>query len=449
MKKVLILTYYWPPSGGAGVQRWLKFAKYLRDFGYEPVIYTAGQAEYPVLDHSLEKDIPQGIQVIKTPVWEPYKIYKAFTGQKKSERVVSGFLQENSGGKRWTRNVSLWLRANIFIPDARCFWIKPSVRFLSKWLGKNHVDLMVSTGPPHSMHVMALRLRKTHGIPWLADFRDPWTNIDFAADLPMGRFARRRNAALEKQVLQHADCVTVVSDLMREEFSLPGRPAVQVITNGFDPDDFSIPETALRRDEYFSIVHTGSMNARRNHPALWKAIATLCRENPAFAKRLKIRLIGKNDFSVMENIRQEGLESFTEQIDYLPHDKIIAEQQSASVLLLAINNYGDAEHGFFSPRATLTGKLFEYLASGRPVLMIGPADSQAAAIIGETGAGKVAGFNDQHSMENILSSWFDQFKQNKLQVALSGIEKYSRKALTLQMSKLFDRLLSKPSGNQH
>lgn len=440
-KRVLILTYYWPPSGGAGVQRWLKFTKYLQEYGYEPVIYTADQAEYPVLDNSLAKDIPPGLQVLKTAVWEPYKLYKKFTGQNTKERVVSGFLQEKSGGKKWSRFISLWLRANVFIPDARCFWINPSVKFLRKWLKENKVDLIVSTGPPHSMHVIALKLKKKMNLPWLADFRDPWTNIDFAGDLPMTGYARKRNAFLEKQVLLHANRVSVVSDLMREEFSIPGRPAVQVITNGFDADDFIIPDELIKKDGNFSIVHTGSMNARRNHPLLWKAVAQLCKTNADFNSKVRIRLIGKNDFSVMESIRQAGLEEKTEQIDYLPHDQIIAEQKSASVLLLAINNYGEEEKGFFSPKATLTGKLFEYLAARKPILMIGPQDSQAAAIIKNTGAGQVAGFDDVQTIEQHLLTWFNQFQEGTLEVSSSGIEQFSRKALTKKLAALFDELL--------
>jgi glycosyltransferase involved in cell wall biosynthesis len=447
LKKVLILTYYWPPSGGAGVQRWLKFAKYLREFGYEPIIYTADQAEYPVLDSSLEKDIPQGLLIIKTPVWEPYKLYKAFTGQKKNERVVSGFLQEKASRKQWTRQLSLWLRANIFIPDARCFWIKPSVKFLHKWLQDNPVDLLVSTGPPHSMHVIALRLKRKLRIPWLADFRDPWTNIDFAADLPMSTYAQKRNASLEQQVLRYADCVTVVSDLMREEFSVAGRPPAQVVTNGFDPDDFQIPDEKLKHDGMFSIVHTGSMNTRRNHPVLWQVLGKICRENPSFNERLKIKLIGKNDFSVMDQIKQVGLECKTEQIDYLPHEEIIAEQKSAALLLLAINNYGDQEKGFFSPKATLTGKLFEYLASGRPILMIGPKDSQAAEIIRNCKAGDIAGFEDLQTMETILKAWFELFQRNELTISSQGVEVYSRKELTRKMSVLFNQILNQSSAS--
>jgi hypothetical protein len=169
MKKVLIITYYWPPAGGSGVQRWLKMSKYLRDFGWEPVVYTAENGEMPSIDKSLEKHIPEGITVLRSPIWEPYSVYKKFVGQKKDEKIEAGFLSESEKPKR-TANIARWVRGNLFTPDARKYWIKASVRYLSKWLGENKVDAVVSAGPPHSMHLIALGLQKKLGLPWLADF---------------------------------------------------------------------------------------------------------------------------------------------------------------------------------------------------------------------------------------------------------------------------------------
>ncbi|MBE9481851.1 MAG: glycosyl transferase family 1, partial [Bacteroidetes bacterium] len=175
MKKVLIITYYWPPSGGAGVQRWLKFVKYLREFGWEPIVYTPENPEAPDIDNSLEKDIPDNLTVIKRKIWEPYTAYKKFIGQEKEQKINAGFLSENKKPKL-SENISVWIRGNFFIPDARKFWIKPSVKFLTNYLKNNPVDAMISSGPPHSMHMIALGLKQRLGIPWLADFRDPWTN---------------------------------------------------------------------------------------------------------------------------------------------------------------------------------------------------------------------------------------------------------------------------------
>jgi glycosyltransferase involved in cell wall biosynthesis len=438
LKKVLIITYYWPPSGGAGVQRWLKFVKYLREFGWEPIIYTAENPEYPIIDASFEKDIPKGITILKQPIWEPYQLYKKLIGQKKEERVVSGFLQEK-GRKSWAQNFSLWLRGNIFIPDARCFWIKPSVNFINGWLQNNNVDAIVSTGPPHSMHLIALGVQRKTKLPWLADFRDPWTNIDFADDLNMTSYAKKKNARLEKLVVNTANIITVVSDIMQQEFQELTTKKVEVITNGFDPDDFKIDDSLVVNDGKFSIVHTGSLNNRRNQPALWQAISELRKENQEFKDVCVIRLIGKNDFSIKESLQHFDLLECTEFIDYLPHNKIIAQQKSASILLLSINNYGEAENGYFTPKATLTGKLFEYLAASKPILMIGPPQGQAANVVIESG-GLVFDFNEVSKIKMGLLNLFNN--KNKKSDS-TNINQFSRKELTGKLSELLNFIIYK------
>lgn len=437
MKKVLIITYYWPPSGGAGVQRWLKFVKYFREFGWEPIVYTAENPEYPILDASFEKDIPQGITILKRPIWEPYQLYKKLIGQKKEERVVSGFLQEN-GRKSWAQNLSLWLRGNIFIPDARRFWIKPSVKYLTQYLSENKIDAVISTGPPHSMHLIAEGIHRKTNIPWLADFRDPWTNIDFADDLNMTEYAKKKNAQLEKLVVNTANVITVVSDVMQKEFQALTNKRVEIVTNGFDPDDFKIEESLIVNDGKFSIVHTGSLNNRRNQPALWQAIAELREENKEFKNDCVIRLIGKNDVSIKESIKHFNLLDCAEFIDYLPHNEIIAQQKSASLLLLSINNYGDAENGFFTPKATLTGKLFEYLAAAKPIIMIGPNDGQAAEVVRNAG-GVVFGFNEVEAIKNGL---IQLFKNRNVNFDAANINQFSRKELTRKMSALLNEISS-------
>ena len=435
MKKVLIITYYWPPSGGAGVQRWLKFVKYLREFGWEPIVYTAENPEYPIIDASFEKDIPKGITILKQPIWEPYQLYKKLIGQKKEERVVSGFLQEK-GRKSWAQNFSLWLRGNVFIPDARRFWIKPSVKFLNNWLENNKVDAIVSTGPPHSMHLIAEGVHRKTNLPWLADFRDPWTNIDFADDLNMTSYAKKKNARLEKLVVNSASIITVVSEIMQQEFQALTKKRVEVVTNGFDPDDFAIENSLLINDGKFSIVHTGSLNNRRNQPALWQAISELRTENLEFENNCVIRLIGKNDVSIKESLQQFNLLKCTEFVDYLPHNEIIAQQKGASVLLLSINNYGEAENGFFTPKATLTGKLFEYLAASKPILMIGPADGQAADVVRDAG-GFVFDFN---AVAQIKMGLLNLFNNRNVKFDTANINQYSRKELTRKMSLMLSEI---------
>ncbi len=378
------------------------------------------------------------MQVIKQPIWEPYQLYKQFTGKDKKSRVVSGFLDEQ-GKQGISQKISLWIRGNIFIPDARRFWIKPSVKYLNRWLKENKVDALISTGPPHSMHLIAEALHKKTGIPWIADFRDPWVNIDFAGDLKMSPRARNLNIKLEKRVLDSCNRVVVVGDFMAEEFSSKTKTPVSVITNGYDPADFDveIPDS-LKNTSFFSIVHTGSLNDRRNHPAFWRALAELKQENQDFAHALKIRLIGKNDASVRQSIQENGLLEITEFIDYLPHDQVIAYQKTASVLYLSINNYGLSTSGFFSPKATLTGKLFEYLAAQRPILMQGPKDGQAAAVIAEHPDNRIIGFEDINEIKKGIEALF--LNRSLPYSDLLANHRYSRIKLAEEMAVLLDKI---------
>jgi len=437
VKKVLIITYYWPPSGGAGVQRWLKFVKYLRNFGWEPIIYTAENAEYPVLDVELAKDIPKNVTVYAKEIKEPYTYYKKLMGRKKEERVYSGFLQED-GRRNWRQKLALFIRANIFIPDARCMWIKPSAKYLIEKLKTEKIDLIISTGPPHSMHLIAMKIKRKTALPWIADFRDPWTNIDFADDLPFTKWAINKNEKLEKKVLQNADQIIVVSALMKEEFESKTKQKVNLITNGFDTDDFSARNQSSIAHKYFQMIHTGSLNNRRNHLSFWKAISELSNEFPEVMKRVKIKLIGKTDIDARNAVERYKLGELVEFQDYLPHEKIIDEQLQSDLLLLFINRFGENKSEFRSAKGTVTGKLFEYLACRKPILAIGLVESQMADIINETKAGKTFDFDDVSGLKSfILQVVNKEFKV----LSDTSIAKYSRLNLTQQLAQLMDETL--------
>jgi glycosyltransferase involved in cell wall biosynthesis len=408
MKKVLVITYYWPPSGGSGVQRWLKCVRYLRDFGWEPVVYTALDSEYPVIDASLAQEIPAGVEVIRRPIWEPYKLYKRFTGQKKEQRVVSGFL--NAQKPSLSRRISMWIRGNVFIPDARKFWIRPSIDFLVDYLRDHPVDAIISTGPPHSMHLIARGVKRKTGIPWIADFRDPWTNIDFYNELQLSGWADRKHHRLEKSVVTEADRVVVVGNVMREEFEVISGRKVDVITNGYDTADL-----------------------RPQSKAFWVALRELKAEIPGFGEDLDVRLVGKADVAAAESIARNGMEDQVTMVDYLPHGEAVVQQGRAQVLLLSINNTPNA-------RGVITGKIFEYLASGRPILCIGPADGDAAHIIEAAQAGLVAGFEDKEKLKSHIAHYHAQFRADTLEVQSLGIAAFSRKALTGNFADLLEAI---------
>lgn len=423
-----MITYYWPPAGGSAVYRWLKFTKYLREFGWEPVIYTAENGEYAEIDNSNQKDVPQDITILKQPIWEPYMFYKKFIGQKKTEKVNVGFLTERKKPK-FAEKVAVWIRGNFFIPDARRFWIKPSVKYLISYLNENPVDAVISSGPPHSMHLIALQLKKKLNIPWIADFRDPWTNIDYYPELLLTSLADRKHHRLEKQVVTTADCVITVGSKMTEEFEAIGAKRVETITNGFDTADYD--NTPVELDKDFTIAHFGTINKARNPVVLWNALSVMLKENPELGNCLNLKFIGRIDASVIASLQETGLLKYLRKTEFIPHNEVVTKERESQLLLLLINNTPNAE-------GILTGKFFEYLAAKRPILAIGPTKGDVANILNHSKAGEITGFNDVPGLVSIIGKYYADYKAGKLNVNTENINAYSRFELTRKLTSILN-----------
>lgn len=419
MKKVLIITYYWPPSGGGGVMRWLKMSKFLPELGWQPIVYTPENPDPSVLDKSLLKEIHPEIIELKTPIWEPYEVYRKLTGKKSGAKFKAGYISEASEGN-WKSKLSVFVRGNFLIPDPRKFWIKPSVKYLSKYLKENPVDLIISTGPPHSMHLIALKLKQKFDIPWIADFRDPWTDIDFYHKLKLTWLADKRHKTLEKRVLRAASHVVTVSPGCATDLEKIARRKIEVIYNGFDPTDydFAKPEP----DKNFTISHFGAFNKDRNPASLWIALKQLSETNADFKKLLCIRLIGQTDESIINDIKKNNLDENLILTDHLPHREGLVELSKSQVLLLPLNDAPNV-------KGILPGKMYEYMALRRPILALGPTDADYAAILRETNAGVPLNFDDVKGIKETLQNYFQLFKENKLEVESGAYEKYSRKNL--------------------
>jgi len=441
MKKALIILFYWPPGGGSSVQRWLHFSNYLPEHGWEPIVYIPANAQYPETDNSLENRIRSTTKIIRKKIFEPYNLYRKFTGISQGNNLPSGMtLKEKPGSIARIRNdISLWIRGNFFIPDARMFWIKPSVTFLKRFLHTEKVDLIITTGPPHSLHLIGYHLNKNTKIPWIADFRDPWTKIDFYSELKLTRLADRYHHHLERKVLQNANLIITVGEDMKKEFIAKGANNVEVITNGYDEED--LPKEKAIPDNKFSLLHIGTFSRTRNSEALWRAIQEILSENPDFQSDLEIKLIGNVDYSVIQSIEENNLKPYLHHIHYLPHQEAMKAAHSAQVLLLMINRSENA-------KGILTGKFFEYLTTGRPILLIGPTDGDAAKILKETETGKEAAFEDMASIKQIIIEFYQRYRHNNLFVNGRGIENYSRKTLTEKLAGLMDYATMKDQFKQ-
>ena len=437
MKRVLIITYYWPPTGGSGVQRWVKFAKYLPQEGWQPVVYTPENPEQLAVDHTLEAEIPKEVEVIKTRITEPYELYKKFLRKSGHSKEAVEVNPVNAQNKTFLQKVAMWIRGNFFRPDPRCLWIRPSVKFLKKYLEEHPVDLIVSTGPPQSMHLIARTLARQTGLPWIADFRDPWTRIFYFKHLSMTKATRRWHEKMEKKVLDDASAVVAVSPLVQHEFQLMTQTPVELITNGYDECDFPPRPAQVKSDPEvapFIITHTGLFAADGNPTVLWEVLADRCRKDETFRKLLNIRLVGKTDDQIIRSIEEAGLMENTTDMGYQPHSKATQQQREASLLILPLRK--EPEY-----KAVLPGKLFEYLASWRPVLGIGQPDGAMSVILNQTRTGVVFDWNDRGSIDKFIGICWEKHRKGELGVDDADLKPFTRRGLTRRMARLFDDLV--------
>ena len=440
MKRVLIISYYWPPTGGSGVQRWVKFAKYLPSEGWQPVIYTPENPEQLAVDTSLEAEVPAEAEIIKTHIIEPYELYKKVLRKSGHSKEAVEVNPVNAQNKSLLQKTAMWVRGNLFRPDPRCLWIRPSVRFLKKYLKEHPVDLIVSTGPPQSMHMIGLKLARETGLPWIADFRDPWTKIFYFKHLAMAPATERWHKKMEKRVLDEASEVVAVSPLVQQEFQEMTSTPVELITNGFDECDFQADECNDAyggADKNFVITHTGLFAADGNPTVLWDVLSEKCKSDGIFAGKLKIRLIGKTDDQILKALTDRGLGDMVENLGYQPHSMAVEQQRCASVLILPLRK--EPEY-----RAVLPGKLFEYLASQRPVLGIGQPDGAMAMILNETRTGRVIGWEDKEGISEYIEQCWKKHIEGRLTIEGADISHFTRRSLTRRMVQLFERLTSHP-----
>lgn len=422
-KKILIITYYWPPAGGPGVQRWLKFVKYLPDFDIQPIVYIPENPTYPIVDANLEKEVSKKAVILKNKIFEPYQL-ASFLSKNKTKKISSGIIP-NQKKQTLLEKVLLWIRGNLFIPDARFFWVKPSITYLEKYIIDNDIDTIITSGPPHSLHLIGLDLKQKMEITWFADFRDPWTTIGYHKALRLSLRAERKHKALEYRVLNTADRVIVTSKTTKTEFKAITNKPISVITNGYDTE----PATKVILDSKFSLAHIGSFLSERNPVILWESLAELIHEIPDFKSHLELKLIGAVSQEVLDTISQFNLDLYLNNLGYVSHSEAVLYQRNSQVLLLIEINSEET-------KSIIPGKLFEYMVSNRPIIAIGPQKSDFAEIIKETNTGVFFEYTEKEKLKNTIVSYFNQFLEGKLQSYGVGLQKYSRKNLTKELAQL-------------
>ena len=422
MKRALIITYYWPPAGGPGVQRWLQFVKNFKDFGIEPVVYIPENPHYPLVDPSFVSEVPEDIEIIKQPIKEPYGL-AGMLSKKKTKRISSGIITDRKQSA--IEKLMLFVRGNFFIPDARIGWVKPSVEFLKKYISENPVDIIITSGPPHSLHLIGMKLKAELDIKWIADFRDPWTTIHYHKSLRLIKISEKKHKELEKKVLSEANLIVVTSPTTKKEFEGISNTPIEVITNGYVASENIYPIL----DASFSISHIGSLLSERNPKVLWKVLSEVASENASFKNNLKLKLAGVVSEDIFSSLAEYGLADNCESIGYVTHSEALQLQHNSQVLLLVEIDSEDT-------RSIIPGKLFEYLAARRPILSLGPIGSDIQRILAETNSGCFFNTQEEVLLKKHILDLYAAYLSGSLSVSSKGIEKYSRRELTGELAKL-------------
>ncbi|AKC19830.1 glycosyltransferase family 4 protein [Flavobacterium psychrophilum] len=423
MKKVLIITYYWPPAGGPGVQRWLKFVKYLPDYNIQPIVYIPENPTYPIIDEGLISEVSEQAIILKNKIIEPYQLASVFS--KKSTKGISSGIIPNQKKQSFIQKLLLLVRGNLFIPDARILWVKPSVKYLEKYISENNIDTIITSGPPHSLHLIGLKLKQNLNVKWFADFRDPWTTIGYHSALKLSSYAEKKHKNLERKVLNTADTIIVTSKTTKTEFQAITTKPIEVITNGYDVENIS----KQTLDEKFTLAHIGSFLSDRNPIILWESLSELVAENEKFATLFQLKLIGKVSQEILDTIDGFNLNSYVNNLGYVSHKEAIEHQKKSQILLLI-------EIDSLETKSIIPGKLFEYMVSERPIIAIGPKGSDFAEIITETNTGVFFIYNEKEKLKKQILSYFELYLTQKLTVSAVGLQQYSRKKLTEKLSKL-------------
>lgn len=427
-KKILIVSYYWPPAGGPGVQRWLKFTKYLPDFGWKPTVFIPENPNYPILDESLEKEVSSDLEIIKTKIWEPYGLAERLNKNNKKYKAGQFDIGKNQS---WISKLSVWIRGNFFIPDARVFWVKPSIKYLKQYLKRHHFDALVTTGPPHSLHLIGLGLKKEFpNLHWIADFRDPWTEISYYKHLKLTRKSDKKHRELEQQVFENADITLATSFTDADNFRKKGANSV-CITNGFDELDVVLDFENDFKTNCFTLSYVGVLEQLRNPNSLWLALDELVRENESFAKDFQLKFVGRVDDKIINTFKDLSISHNINNLGYLSHDKALKEMQNSDILL--ITNFPNE-----NSKGIIPGKIFEYLATGKKIISFGPNATDVSKILNETQAGKHFGYDEKDTVKNYILSQYKNWKSDTKPEKHQNIEQFSRKNLTEKLVKVLD-----------
>lgn len=428
---ILIINYYWPPSGGSVVQRWLTFSKFLPEYGITPYILTVDdtKATYPSVDKSLIKDIPKELKVFKTDTAELFWLYKGTIG--KGSVPAAAFANESN--PTFMQKLARFMRGNLFIPDPRRGWNKYAVKKAKELIEKYNIRTVITAGPPHSTHLIGLELKKHYEhVKWIADFHDVWTDLIYYNKFYHTKWAKKKDASYEREVLETADKILTVGRGYKEKLLSKSNKIkednIKVISMGYDERCFNHP--SLPPEHEFVITYTGTI-ADYYHPEVFlEALKNVKEKNPDV--RFKLRFVGILSDGIKSKIHELGLSDILNDVGYVSHEDSIKYLLSSTVLLL-INPVVSNED------MVIPGKVYEYLAAKKPIINITKKESDLARIINEASAGETFERSMKKELETYLQSLTDKWKQNynlDLSSSNNPYQKFSRHTESKELSEI-------------
>ena len=436
MNSVLIISYYFPPSGGPGVQRVLKFVKYLPEFGWRPVVLTVEDGDFPARDESLLMEIPQDVTVYRTRILEPYRLYRRLTGRSPGTPVDVENIPGGSSGRSFMESAAEFVRSTVFIPDARMGWFPYGVAHGQAIIRKENIRALYSSSPPYTAALIARTLHRRSRLPWIAGFRDPWTG--FLSTPERWSLPRMVDKHLERSVFEEASAVEVawqgIMEDALEKYPTLDRSKFQYLPNGFDRADFS--DFTHRENDRFTITYTGSMYGKRNPASLLRAVEELIQDGAIDPGRIRFRFVGRFGSEVQEMFRMASFHSSIDVLPYLPHAKSIAELVRADLLLLIVDEASGAG-------AIVPGKIFEYLGAARPILALAPPGA-VANLLAETKSGYVAANQDLAAIKKAFLECYTKYGYHSHRFSQNedAVKKYERREVTRRLAGLLDRVIT-------
>ena len=422
MKKVLFITYYWPPSGKASLQWPLKISKHLPSLGWMPSVLTVDEDTFTQKDETFLTEIPRNVNVIKARSYEPFDIYKRFIGKRKDDQLVASetISNENRG---FAHRLSIWIRMNIFIPDARVGWYFPAVKNGAKYLSNEKVEAIISIGPPHTAHLVGKKLSSRFMIPHIPVFIDPWVDISYYKNFKRGRITLSIDNRFEKSVLENAGKIVFVTETMKADY-VKKYPFIKEKSNvlywGFSEEDFNLSSSMPTRkasDEEI-ILHAGNIFDHQDPKHFWQTL----RNEINKGKNLKVVFIGTVSPDIRQSIKNSGLDQHTEYKGFLPYREMLNEMMKASYLLVCATE----------PRH-VPGKLFEYLRAGKPIIAFGNGNEEVKKILTEANAGMIFGYNE--SGEEFFRT-SKQFSSDQ-----NYIRNFERKLISSRLSEILSQIV--------